>query len=726
MKKAKLLVALLLVLVMALPLALAACNKTSPVDDKDIVERTDYTSVYDKIGKDVTIDMVEEGENGLAYVTVDGVKYELGMDFLSMAMVYNTTPIEDNEAYDTAEEIYNEWWKLYILRWNYLVPEVPLYSNTYYDVYNAKIGNFVTTPYWAPSDAIVAATSTDGKVIMGDTTELSGSFRNSSFGKTSPGAGDLAVQGLTSGYSTVVTDQEGAFGWADTSIVKSHEMTQNKDGTLTFTIEIANGLKFSDGSAITAKNYVASILAYSNPVMGEAGGTTSTGMYYVGYDSFVKNTTGGKDAVFSGVRLYSDNAYKFSLQVSADYANYYYVDLYASVSPVPMKLYFGTYDIKDDGNGCYIEEGFYATEQKDGIKSYTMAATIEKNVHNTDPTAIPYSGPYIVSKWDESNSEATLTLNTNYKGDHRGQATIQTIVYRLIVSETQLDQLKKGEIDILAGVTGATDTEAALAVVDNVKFKETHYDRAGYGKLAFVCDFGPTQFTSARQAVMYSINRPDYAQTFTGGHGSVVHGPYYTGMAAYVANADELEAKLNTYEFNVNKANEVLDEGGWVYNEKGETFDATKDAVRYKKLSGYELSYDNLHFASTDGKYKTVKVNGEYYMPLVINWMGTQPNTVTDLLITAWQTSANSTTKIGMYITYTSGDFNTALYGEYYQMSAYGFSGTATYGAVNFATGFTSAVYDQSYYWTINPDMYADYNSNLMMDEADFYANYSK
>ena len=286
--------------------------------------------------------------------------------------------------------------------------------------------------------------------------------------------------------------------------------------------------------------------------------------------------------------------------------------------------------------------------------------------------------------------------------------------------------MKKGEIDILAGVTGATDTEAALAVVDNVKFKETHYDRAGYGKLAFVCDFGPTQFTSARQAVMYSINRPDYAQTFTGGHGSVVHGPYYTGMAAYVANADELEAKLNTYEFNVNKANEVLDEGGWVYNEKGETFDATKDAVRYKKLSGYELSYDNLHFASTDGKYKTVKVNGEYYMPLVINWMGTQPNTVTDLLITAWQTSANSTTKIGMYITYTSGDFNTALYGEYYQMSAYGFSGTATYGAVNFATGFTSAVYDQSYYWTINPDMYADYNSNLMMDEADFYANYSK
>ena len=115
-----------------------------------------------------------------------------------------------------------------------------------------------------------------------------------------------------------------------------------------------------------------------------------------------------------------------------------------------------------------------------------------------------------------------------------------------------------------------------------------------------------------------------------------------------------------------------------------------------------------------------MKIDGEYYMPLVINWMGTQPNPVTDQLITAWQNNPNSAERIGMYITYTSGDMNSALYGEYSQMPAYGFT-RAKYGAVNFATGYTGAAYDQSFMWTIDPTKYDNYSVNYLRDEADFY-----
>ena len=692
------------------------------IDLADAVVHQDYTSVYEKIGSKITADMVVE-KDGLAYVTYEGVEYELGMDFLSMAMVYNCTPAGD---FKTAEDAYNFWWKLYMQRWNYIAPEVPLYSNQYFDLYNAKIQNFVTTPYWGAADAIIAASvkaGADNSVILGSTTELSGAFRNSSWGKSSPGSSDLDIENLTSGHGTVQTGPDGAMMWNMKALAEVPTSTLNEDGTLTYTIKVRNDLKFSDGSAINAKNYIASILANSTAVAVAAGGTGVSGMTLVGYDEFKAYEGEGEKVYFKGVQLIDD--YTFAVTFHQDYANYYYVQSYAGFSPVPMALYLGDNDIVVAADKtCGLSDGFYAKTQKDGTDVYVMADVIVNNLKWD--SALPYSGPYVVSNYDASALIATLKLNPYYPGDDaRGKATIETITYVKMVSETQMDQFKTGQIDVLAGITGGADTKAALALVEAEpeKYAETHYDRAGYGKLAFRCDLGPTAMTSVRQAIMYTINRPEFAQTFTGGYGTVVHGPYYEGMAAFKANAD---LALNPYAYSADSAIEVLEEGGWIYNEDGSKYDAEKGGIRYKKLEGFELSPQNIQYASIDGQYKTVKVDGAYYMPLAINWYGTQPNDVTDQLITAWQANPNATTEIGMYITYTSCDFTTGLYGEYLQIEAYGWDGVAKCAAINFATGFTSAIYDQSFYWTIDPDMYADYSNNYFMDEADFWENYAK
>ena len=735
---------LALVLVALMVFALFACGKKEedkqveyqPIDPADAVSHKDFTSVYSKIGSKVTIDMVEEDkETGLAYVTVDGTKYELGMDFLSMAMVYNTTPVADK----TSTDVYNEWWKLYIQRWNYLVPEVPLYSNQYFDLYNAKIENFVTTPYWGPADAIVAAKIKAGaanSVILGSATDLSGAFRNASFGKSSPGASDLDIQNLTSGYDTIMSDKNGEYNWNMGALAEVPTSVVNEDGTLTYTIKIRSDLVFSDGSAITAKNYVAYVLSNSTPVAVEAGATGNAGQTLVGFDAFKAYTgtndgeTNDKDVTatkyFAGVKLIDD--YTFSFTYTADYAGYYYSIVNAAASPTPLALYLGANGdivVDPETKACGLNDAFYAAEKKDGKDSYTVAAEIVANLKwNSD---IPYSGPYVVANYDESTLTATLKLNPNYPGDDaRGKASIETITYIKLVDETQMDMFKQGQVDVIAGITGGDATNDALKIVkeDPSKYAETHYDRAGYGKLGFRCDFGPTGMTEVRQAIMYTINRPEFAQTFTGGYGAVVHGPYYTGAAAYIANKDTIN--LNQYNYSSDNAIAVLEAAGWTYNVEGKAFDATKDAVRYKKLSGYELSLDNLNFKSTDGKYKTVKIDGEYYMPLAINWYGTQPNTVTDQLLTAWQTNAASTTAIGMYITYTSTDFYKGVYGEFCRMTSQGYDGTPKLNAVNFATGFNSAVYDYSFQWTIDPDMYDDYSAAYIMDEADFFENYSK
>ena len=377
----------------------------------------------------------------------------------------------------------------------------------------------------------------------------------------------------------------------------------------------------------------------------------------------------------------------------------------------------------DDGNGCYLTDNYYEMNGED----YVKAAEILGNRYNLD---IPYSGPYVVSEWDEGTSQAVMTINPEYKGNFEGQKpSIETIVYSKIIEETQVAQLTGGEIDVLGQVTGGDATKAALAVVDGEKFVETHYQRAGYGKIQFDCDFGPTMFKEVRQAVAYLLNRNEFCQTFTGGYGVVVDGPYSPDFSMWQAVQDEIE--LTDYSFSPDTAVKVLEEGGWIYNSKGEPYEPGQtgvDAVRYKKLTAEEANAAsgdgtadvNKNYASvanTDGvTYKTVEVNGEYYMPLAINWFGSQPNSVTDLLTTTLSNSSDLAAA-GMVIRSTTGDF-TLLQGNIYREASYGYEGTPTYGMYNLATGWPSAVYDQSYNWSLDPK-YFPYSTNKVLDEYD-------
>ena len=129
-----------LVLAAAMLLSLAPAAFAEEAEAKTLTGKeygVDYTSLYSQFGKDITIaDVIEDEETGFAYIEKDGVEYELGLDFLSMAMVYNAVPAGD---YETADDAYAAWWRLYMQRWNALLPEIPLYSNEYYDLYNAQI-----------------------------------------------------------------------------------------------------------------------------------------------------------------------------------------------------------------------------------------------------------------------------------------------------------------------------------------------------------------------------------------------------------------------------------------------------------------------------------------------------------------------------------------------------------------------------------------------------------
>ena len=715
MKKLLSLVLAAAMLLSLVPAAFAEEAETKSINGKEY--GVDYTSLYSQFGKETTIaDVTEDEETGLCYIEKDGVEYELGLDFLSMAMVYNTQVVD---GWDTEDDVYATWWRYYMQRWNYLMPEIPLYANEYYDLYNAQIkgtDEHPTNPYWSPASALIDWTSEkeDNSIIMGNTTDLSGKFRYAAFGGTNPGAADLDVQNLSTGLETVAITKEGGYEWNPT-VVKSHEETMNEDGTRTYTVTIYDDLKLSDGTPVTVKNYVVFPMVFSSPVgVAAAGKDHQSGMTLEGFKTFntYDGTEGSGTKELAGLRMIDD--YTYSITVSADYANYFYAISYAGLSAYDVSLWIGDADVKDDGNGVYFTDDFYA---KEGDK-YVMADHIVTASQNTD-TTYPYSGPYVVKSYDSADKSAVLELNPNFKGNYEGvKPTIAKVVYKKIVSSTQLEDLKAGTLDVIAGITGGDETNEALALADGSegKYVYTHYSRAGYGKLGFRADYGPAQFTEVRQAVAYCMDRAKFAKDFTGGYGGVVDGPYYSGSWMYKAAVDQ-GMILNAYATSVDSAIEVLTEGGWVYDAEGNDY---VEGVRYKKIPGAVATENDINYKSKDGAYVTTKVGDDYYMPLVLNWYGTSDNPFTDQLMTGFASNDN-VIAAGFNVQYTIGDFAPML-DELYQAAVYGYySGSPMYSVFNFATGFTSAAYDYAYQMTIDPAMYDDYSAYYIKDEADIF-----
>ena len=705
-------------------------NVTDPADSTEIAELkslnnkeygVDYVSLYSHIGKDVTIDQViEDTATGNAYIEVDGTMYTLGMDFLSRAMVYNTS-VPEGGMWETEDDVYATWWKLYIQRWNNLLPEIPLYSNEYYDLYNAQIKGveeYPTNPYWRAASALIDWTSEkNDTIILGNSTDLSGKFSYANFGAINPGAADLDVQNLIVGLETVSTTKEGGYV-VNPTVVKELVETENEDGSKTYTITIYDDLKFSDGSAVTAKNYLVYSMVFCTPVAAQAAGKDHmSGMSTVGFESYnaYDGTNAGEGVTkeFAGFRLLDD--YTFSVTISADYLPYYYAISYAGFSAYPTEIWIGDADIVDDGNGCYLTDDFYAKEGD----SYVMADHIY-NAAMTPVNGYPVSGPYYVAEYDEADKMATLKANEYFKGNYEGtKPGIGTVVYKKVVTSTQIADLTSGGLDVIAGITGGDETNEAIALVnDNPgKYVTTHYSRAGYGKLGFRADFGPVQFPEVRQAIAYCMDRAQFAKDFTGGYGGVADGPYYTGSWMYKA-AVEQGMMLNAYATSVDSAIAVLEAGGWVYNAEGGAY---TDGVRYKKIAAEDMLDADKTFQSKDGAYVvTQDAEGNYYMPLVLNWYGTTDNPFTDLLITGFMSNENIIAA-GFNVQNTVGEFNPML-DELYQAPIYGYySGTPLYTCFNFATGFTSAAYDYSYNWTIDPAEYDSYSICYVKDVADAY-----
>lgn len=525
------------------------------------------------------------------------------------------------------------------------------------------------------------------QLIFGSGTEITGDWANGA--QWSNNATDNMIRGLMNDYATVTTNQVGEV-IENPTVVEKIEGVVNEDGTKTFTIKIHDDLVFNDGTPIEAKHFVASLMLFAHPSVKELKSKASVTEYYVGGAAYQK----GESEVFTGAHIVDEHT--FTLQILADMIPYFYDLTYASVGPVSIDMWLGDgYDLKDDGEGCYWVGDMSVEAIKDKIETARFLS--EGRVT---------AGPYNLISYDKGAKQAVLEINDKYKGNFEGQKpSIKKLIIVKAEDATQFDALKTGEIDLLSELTGGESVNKALDMAKEGGFDTIDYDRAGYGKLMFQCDFGPTQFIEVRHAIAYLLDRQEFATTFTGGFGSVVDGPYGIAQWMYQEAEEELDERLNTYSFSVEKANEVLDEGGWTLNEEGGEYVPGEGNIRYKEVTDEEA-----------GDYEYVKeVDGKKLMALEIEWSSTDGNPVSELLKT--MLAEGTAKEAGMKINQAVMDFTELLNWMYRQSSVDAKYGVPKYGMYNLATNFLP-VYDMSYSFTVDPDLVAEgWNVNYILDE---------
>lgn len=510
---------------------------------------------------------------------------------------------------------------------------------------DADTDNAVEATETADEESTFDGTYSNKQVIIGDVSETSGDITP----HWANGASDYNAYKLVAlGMEPIVNDQTGK--WIENpAVLEKLESVDNEDGSKTYTVTIKDGLKFSDGSPITAENYVfTSMLCASNEFLTDLEASEASSGLYQYYKGFGAYSTGESDT-FEGLHLIDEKT--FSVTIDSEFVPYYYGQALLSVNPESMAL--------------WVPEDVTLEETENGVK-FSDNYTAEYIGDKVDEARWNYninSGAYMLTAYDENAYTYTLTKNPNFPGNFEGQtANIETVLIKYTPQDTMMDQLKTGAVDILYQVPDGDQIEQGLDMVEEGGFDYLNYGRAGYGMISFKCNQGPTQFEEVRHAVAYLLDRVTFAQTFTGGHGLVVNGPYGSQQWMAEEYAEEIDG-LNAYTYSLDSAIAELEAGGWVYNEDGSDYSGS--GIRYKKLD--------------DGTY----------MPLIIEWFSSENNSVSDLLVTSLQQNPD-VEAAGMKINQTVGSF-TDLLTNYYDNSE-----ENSYQMFNLATGFGNP-YDMAY-----------------------------
>lgn len=344
----------------------------------------------------------------------------------------------------------------------------------------------------------------------------------------------LDISKNTDTYSGTVIGNTGsnllrvnAKGKAVPELAKSVKVS--KDG-LTYTATLRSGLKWSDGSKLTAKDFVYSWQRIVNP---------KTASQYAYLTSGVKNAddiVAGKTKVSELGVTSKGNVITFKLE-----------------RPIPQFKYLLTFANFMPQRQSFVE--------KQGKKYGTTSA---KQL---------YSGPYKFEGWNGTNNNFKLVKNDNY-WDAKSVKT-KEIDYSVVKkTETAVQLYKQGKLD-RASISTPELYAANKNNKDKVKAPEAttayiEYNQTGKNK--FLAN------TKIRQALNLATNRKELVEQVTSGLSTAATGLAPQGLAKTASGEDLAKYVAPGYKYDTKEAAKLFAEGLKEVGESSMTLTITSDA----------------------------------------------------------------------------------------------------------------------------------------------------
>ncbi|GAB1430939.1 peptide-binding protein [Ignavibacteria bacterium] len=311
------------------------------------------------------------------------------------------------------------------------------------------------------------------------------------------------------------------------------KMPDISDDHLTYTFSIHKNITFSDGKPLTANDVIFTFKALKNPLIAEG--------------AAVRNYV---EDIEDAVKL-DDYTVKFTMRKPyflADYA------IGNTVGILPKH--------KLDPKGLTDLYTFAETNDFERAKANAsmqeFATWFGKPECSRSPELLIGSGPYILEEWN-TGQNIRLKRNEKYWNAGNNPNMMQypdKIIYKTIPDRpTAVTEVKNGDVDFMEYVppklyVNSIDAEKIRTIVKG-EFTTSVYMYIGWNMRRSVFADKRT-----RQAMSYMVDRNKLIQSVVLGFGKITNSPVYSDRPEY-------DKSLVPYDYNPNKARQLLAEAGW-------------------------------------------------------------------------------------------------------------------------------------------------------------------